>query len=80
MLYKGVLFCVVMVIYYIDDRRGGGTKSLCDSTSSDTVKRVERVHNIATHHEDRRKRMRLVREKKNNDGNPTQVAMVTRKV
>lgn len=54
-------------------RRGGGTKSLRDSSSSDTVKRVERVQNIASHHEDRRKRMRLVREKKNNDGNPTQL-------
>lgn len=56
----------------INNRRGGGTKNSRDSTSSDAVKRVERERHIATHHEDRRKRMRLVREK-NRDDNPMQV-------
>ena len=60
-----------MVIYCINDRRGGD-KSSRDSTSSDAVRRVQRERHIASVHEDRRKRMRLVREKKSND-NPVQV-------
>ena len=60
------------------NRRGGATrKNPRDSTSSDTAgRRVERQCHIASHHEDRRKRMRLVREKKINDDNPTQVHYV----
>ena len=65
------------MISYINDRRGGGIKSSRDSTSSDAVRRVEREQrHIASVHEDRRKRMRLVREKKNND-NPVQVMVYT---
>ena len=57
---------------YINGRRGGSRKTPHDSTSSDT--KVERVRHVASHHEDRRKRMRLVRDKKvNDDVNPMQV-------
>ena len=66
-----------MVISYINDRRRGDIKSSRDSTSSDAVRRVERERrHIASVHEDRRKRMHLVREKKNND-NPVQVMVYT---
>ena len=44
-----------------------------DSTTSEGVRKVERQRHIASHHEDRKKRMRLVREKKLNDDNPIQV-------
>jgi len=62
-------------LLYIDDRRVSGRKSSCDSTS-DVVKRER---HIATHHEDRRKRMRLVREKISDD-NPMQVQIMINKI
>ena len=69
-----VCFVLSWSLCYINDNERGCVRKIsCDTTTSDSVKRVERERHIATHREDRRKRMRLVKEKAN-DENPIQVS------